>query len=362
MQDHLLDVLICPKTGQPFDLLTIDKGIEGRTETGFLFTQDRFTYPIIRGVPRLIEGSMKLFEKDLIKYKTHWKKIEPSNDSFQLSSEFKKQFLPTLRQFEKEWSNHDLEGKTWGWDQEKRLKMYLEYMGMESGDYSGKNFLDLGAGTGQFTCTLSSELKGNVIGVDLSPAVEVGEKLRKQHFPDAEVNFVQSNLMALPFKEKTFDYLHASGVLHHTPDTEKAFDRVEPMVKKGGKYGVWIYRKATTLIPLIPFVNKRKTQVSADKLRPYTSKMNPDILYAIIYLYSAGFHFAYKVNEIIRGRKHDQSISERTTSLFDTLAPSYVHKHEVQEVWSWFNQKGYSNLIETDKDNVSGFNITGTKT
>ena len=361
MQSGLIEFLTCPVTGKNLDILEIKVEKNWRIETGILFTEDGYAYPIINGVPRLIEGAMKLFEKDLYPYKEIWDKINPNKESFIQSEEFKRLYLPTLRQFEKEWRNHKLDGKTWGWDQQDRLKKYMEYMAVAPEDYSGKRILDLGAGTGQFTCTISSELKCNVIGVDLSPAVEIGERLRREKYPETGVNFIQANLMALPFRSQSFDYVHASGVLHHTPDTKKAFDKVESLIKAKGKYGVWIYRNTKTMIPLIPFVNSKFTDVDADAIRPVTSKMNPGLLYALIYGYSTVFHLFYKLNQLVRGIRHEQSIRERTTSLFDTLAPSFVHKHEVDDVKSWFVEKNYRNLVETDQQNVAGFNVTGEK-
>ena len=89
--------------------------------------------------------------------------------------------------------------------------------------------------------------------------------------------------------------------------------------------------------------------------------LNPTLLYTLIYLYASFFYLSYKINNFIRGRKHNQTIKEHATSLFDTLAPPFVHRHDVLEVKQWFVEREFINLVETDKANIDGFNICGTK-
>jgi ubiquinone/menaquinone biosynthesis C-methylase UbiE len=228
-------------------------------------------------------------------------------------------------------------------------------------DYSFKLFLDAGAGTGQLTCTIAEKMNCNIVGVDLTLGIIKGEYLRRSLKNKDNILFVQANIMELPFEKRVFDYIHSSGVIHHTPDTYKAFCSIEEYTKPGGKLGVWIYRKAETKIPLIPFVKNPQLQLIESKTRKITTKMNRRLLYVLIYIYSSIFHFSYKMNELLRGKKHNQTIKERTTSLFDALAPPYAHKHEPSELVSWFKEKGYKDLTETDQENTAGFNICAIK-
>ncbi|MEJ7758765.1 MAG: methyltransferase domain-containing protein [Gemmatimonadaceae bacterium] len=46
------------------------------------------------------------------------------------------------------------------------------------------------------------------------------------------LNFFQVNLFDLPFREGVFDFIYSLGVLHHTPDCEKAF---KGLVRHHGK-------------------------------------------------------------------------------------------------------------------------------
>ena len=45
-----------------------------------------------------------------------------------------------------------------------------------------------------------------------------------------------------PFAPETFDVVYSDGVPHHTPKTEVSFCALAPLVKRGGRYFVWLYR------------------------------------------------------------------------------------------------------------------------
>jgi SAM-dependent methyltransferase len=55
--------------------------------------------------------------------------------------------------------------------------------------------------------------------------------------------FVQSDLMSSVFKPESFDLIYSGGVLHHTPNTRRAFDEVVNALRPGGRIFVWLYWK-----------------------------------------------------------------------------------------------------------------------
>lgn len=361
MKKDLLDIIVCPKTGEKFNLISFEIIKEDIIKTGILLTTNRIAYPILNGVPRLIEGAMWFYRKQLKNYSSLIKKLDINEKSYEITDEFKRLFLPTLLRFNKEWKEHNLNDKTWGWNQKERFDLFLKYVDLELDDYSNKLFLDVGAGTGELTCTIAKRLNCEIVGVDLAPSIEKGEMLNKIRADNAlKVNFIQADLMNLPFRKNTFDVIHASGVLHHTPNTKKAFHAVEKHVKIYGKLGVWVYREAEAMLPLIPFIDNRFL-LQVNKIRKYTTKMNPSFLYNLIFIYVASFHFLYKLNELIRGRKHKQTMKERATSLFDALAPIYVHRHKPNEIKKWFEDKNYTKIKESDFENPAGFNVCAIK-
>ena len=68
----------------------------------------------------------------------------------------------------------------------------------------------------------------------------------------------------------------------------------------------------------------------------------------------------FGLNELVRRRPHTQTIRERTTSLFDTLAPPYVHRHTPAEVSGWFGALGFVDIAETSlPGDTCGSNVRG---
>jgi len=55
----------------------------------------------------------------------------------------------------------------------------------------------------------------------------------------------------LPYPGNYFDYVVSNGVIHHTPNTEKAADEFYRVLKPGGKASVCVYYKNILLRPPI---------------------------------------------------------------------------------------------------------------
>jgi SAM-dependent methyltransferase len=365
-------LLCCPLTGEELRLVTFVSHRETLLENidfedidqgGFYTDSGRF-YPVIDGIPRMLPLTAELFPGFYKQFDAQIKTL-PLDTRYTEKSEnqeFIKLYLPTLKRFGKEWDKHELEGLTWGLDQETRVEHFLHYMDLNSSQMKGKLFLDAGAGTGQLSGTLAT-LGGIVAGLDLSPSIGKGWRNRKVitrgHY--AELLLVQGNVMQPPFRKETFDLVHSSGVLHHTPDTKQAFLSVSKLVKPGGKFGVWLYKEnGPGYFPLIPFVNSKKLSLNSYTLRKYTPKLAPGLLHSLIFTYCSFHQVFFRLNNILRGKKHEQTIKERTTSIFDNLAPPYVFKHAEDEVIDWFAAEGYQQIRNTSlPDDSYGFNILG---
>jgi glycosyltransferase involved in cell wall biosynthesis/SAM-dependent methyltransferase len=104
-------------------------------------------------------------------------------------------------------------------------------------ELQGKLVLDVGCGAGRFL-DVASRWGANVIGIDLSFAVEASQK-NLGHRPNVSV--VQADVFRLPFREATFDAIFSLGVLHHSRDTRQAFLQLPKLLKEGGDLAVWLY-------------------------------------------------------------------------------------------------------------------------
>ena len=60
---------------------------------------------------------------------------------------------------------------------------------------------------------------------------------------DLKANVQQGNAEKLPFEDNTFDFISSSGVLHHTPDMQKAVNEAWRVLKPGGEAIISVYYK-----------------------------------------------------------------------------------------------------------------------
>jgi len=79
-------------------------------------------------------------------------------------------------------------------------------------------------------------------GIDLS-TISIG--VCKKHFElyDKKGNIINMDVENLMFEDNAFDLIYSWGVLHHTPNMEKAIDEVYRVLKPGGKIIIMIYNR-----------------------------------------------------------------------------------------------------------------------
>lgn len=209
---------------------------------------------------------------------------------------------------------------------------FFEKTGFEKKELKGKLVLDAGCGMGRFA-EIAANYGAEVIGIDLSFAVDAAyqnlDKRRKCHF-------IQADIFNLPFKEETFDFIFSIGVLHHTPNTEKAFRQLPPFLRKGGKLAVWVYGE--------------------NQFRPYDyfgrfwRKFTPYLPKKILYLlsfFAIPAYYVYKkipylgtLFNIIFPSSTDPYWKWRVLDTFDWYSPRYQWKHTYPELAEWYREAG----------------------
>lgn len=105
---------------------------------------------------------------------------------------------------------------------------------------AGLAVLDAGCGSGKFAVAATEAGARAVVAVDLSDAVDVAWRNLRDR-PGAHV--VQASIDRLPLRPGAFDFAYSIGVIHHTPDPEKAFHQIVPLVRPGGRLFVWVYAR-----------------------------------------------------------------------------------------------------------------------
>lgn len=235
--------------------------------------------------------------------------------------------------------------------------------GVPLSELNGLKILDAGCGGGRY-CKVAAEAGGNVFGADHTTAVEKAQTLCS-HLKN--VRLVQADLKQLPFEPQSFDFVFSIGVMHHDKDTRSVFDAVACMVKPGGRYSVWLYRK-----------NQWWQEWINSGLRKITTRMTPEKLESWCRLgaWLGGIPLINKsLNKVINFSNHPNQ-ENRVCDTFDWYAPAYQYHHTIAELKSWFEQAGFENLkiLPPEKTGYfyhwcyshnlligSGVNIQGTK-
>jgi len=147
-------------------------------------------------------------------------------------------------------------------------------------NFRGGKLLEIGCGLG--TDLLQFARGGaEVTGVDLTP---VSIELVKKRFAlyGVPVEAQVADAENLPFSDNSFDAVYSFGVLHHTPDTQKAIDEIHRVLKPGGRAIIMLYHTHSIHVwlgVLTHAITRRKIETRGttveDWVRVYDGEENP---------------------------------------------------------------------------------------
>src|SRR4029079_19131941 len=202
LKPNLLPYLVCPSCEAPLDL-SVTKSEDGEIIEGELrCTSCLKSFAITAGIPRF--ANLEHVESD--------KRETATNFGWQ-------------------WQHFTQ-------DDERYAEQFLSWIAPVTPDFfRDKVVLEGGCGKGRHTQLAARWGARDVIGIDLSVAVETRFAATRS-LPNAHV--VQADIYRLPLARK-FDYAFSVGVLHHLPDPRGGFLSLASKVKPGGQISAWIY-------------------------------------------------------------------------------------------------------------------------
>jgi ubiquinone/menaquinone biosynthesis C-methylase UbiE len=109
------------------------------------------------------------------------------------------------------------------------------------GKWKGRQVLETGVGMGADYIRFAQAGAG-AVGIDLSfHSIE----LARQNAKINRVNplLLNADVESLPFADCSFDLVYSWGVLHHTPDTQRALREVHRVLKPGGECRAMLYHR-----------------------------------------------------------------------------------------------------------------------
>lgn len=118
--------------------------------------------------------------------------------------------------------------------------------------YKDKKVLEVGVGDGIDHLELAKA--GAILtGIDITPkSIELTKK--NLEFHNYSSNLLVADAENLPFDDNSFDVVYSFGVLHHTPDTQKAIDEIYRILKTQGKAVISLYHKNSLFFWLFVFL------------------------------------------------------------------------------------------------------------
>lgn len=184
----------------------------------FLCEGCRTCYPVVNSIPRLLPEP-KGDDQTIESFGYQWSRV-PSWNTAEKNAEVIDDWV--LRWF--------------GWNDFEGLKRALA---------KHRLVLDVGSGLGHELHNFTRANPGAVlVGLEPSKTIDIASSLLHRH---RNILLIEGDIMSPPFAENTFDLVFSKGVLHHTPDTRKAFRNCASLLRQGGEIAVYVYNRKAPL-------------------------------------------------------------------------------------------------------------------
>jgi len=211
----------------------------------------------------------------------------------------------------------------------------------------GKRVLDVGCGMGRFS-DVALRWGAEVVGIDLSLAVESAYANLKNN---SDFHVLQASVFDLPLQLESFDFIYSLGVLHHTPDCERAFKSLPRLLRPNGEIAIWVY--SAHGYPAEGMEERRDRM-----FRRLTTQMSPKLLHFLCrlmcivpirprwlwHMLLPGFVF----HALPRLHHTYRDYGWRVLDTFDWYSPIYQSKHSYPEVCHWFRDAGLTDIVPLD--------------
>jgi ubiquinone/menaquinone biosynthesis C-methylase UbiE len=134
-----------------------------------------------------------------------------------------------------------------------RCRAYSNYLeSMPVAGFDGREILDYGCGPGHDLVGFWHFSKpSRLVGIDVSTTslAEAHHRL-KLHNANVQLIRIRENQLELPLADATFDVIHSSGVLHHTPDPAAILREFRRLIRKDGHVQIMVYNRNTVFVHL----------------------------------------------------------------------------------------------------------------
>jgi SAM-dependent methyltransferase len=200
----------------------------------------------------------------------------------------------------------------------RRIALRLNCCGVTEEDYVGKDILDAGCGTGEYSCWFASR-GARVTGIDLSD----GSLKEAKEYAEAaglkSVRFEKRSVLQTGFPDASFDFVYCTGVLHHTPAPFDGLKELCRVLRPDGKVLVSLYNS----FGFFPReVRRRAARFFGG------NDLDRRVLWGRRL-------FPFTARKLVKGDRNDSQ-----SALYDYFAIPHETLHSVGVVLGWFDQLG----------------------
>jgi SAM-dependent methyltransferase/uncharacterized protein YbaR (Trm112 family) len=373
--ENLLEILVCPSCGSELQL----KILSPELRDGVLFCRSNHWYPVIKGLPKILTGELRGNYSDFVKSYDKWftsKGLQPAEQSSE-----RKESKQVQETFREKWMTKDVMGisdsspykkfmrnwmlRKYGWDSEPKFEKALSNRRM---------ILDAGTGLGREVINLAKAARQSiVVGIEFS---DCATSAMRNVSSLSNAYIIQGDLLRSPFKEESFDFILSEGVLHHTPNTEEAFRKCCRLLKIGGEFAFYIYRKRG---PVREFTNdylrnimqkmsSKESWEIAERITRFGKALSDikakvripeDIPELGITAGETDIHRFIYWNFLKCFWNDGLPFEENAIINFDWFVPEHAHRHSENEIRSWCLKKGIEIVWFNAEE--SGYSVRGIK-
>jgi SAM-dependent methyltransferase len=242
--------------------------------------------------------------------------------------------------FEVEWSRYypDL-----GWNEEtiaQETDLFLRYTKAMPNFFSDKIIIDAGCGNGRYiniVNQISSPPPKLIVGVDVSDAIVVAAKNCSAFH---NVLLIKSDLNLLPkILKQPVDYIYSIGVLHHTPDAERAFANLARCVKAKGFLSMALYGKGNPVLYRTNFFLRNRLFHKLPHWLTYYLCWLMAVPCQIFRVKFVGPWMLDLVNRFV-------FVSPDAHNMYDAYSAGWTSFHERAEVEQWYRNGGFECVVE----------------
>jgi len=323
MKDFLLTLLECPRCHAALEVHPTSSDGAEILEGKLVCLRCKNVFPITRGVPRFLPPDLSAAQR------------------------------ATAEAFGYEWTQYS---QLTDADREE----FLDWIKPLTPDaFAGRVVLDGGCGKGRHIYLAAQFHAREVVGVDLSDAVESAFQ-NTRHLPNVHV--LQADIFNLPFANP-FDVAYSIGVIHHLPDPKQGFLGLCKHVRPGGRVSVWVYGKEGNRW-IENFVDPIRIHITS-RLPKFATRALSLVLAVPLYL---ALKLVYGPAPRIPGLAglkdwlpyaeylcaiSGYSFAENFWNVFDHLVAPTAFYHSRDEVENWFAAAGLNEVVISQRNQNS---------